>query len=135
MKKSKYLLIVSFLFLFSGCAISEGPREKLVQTSFNFNEGLRWGRYNDVMPVVDAGTMESFTKMHKEWGSIIKISNAETLQTVYDEKAKKAQLTIKYTWYRSNEMVVYDTVTLQNWEYIEGRWKMMAEEYVSGEAF
>ncbi len=132
---NKVLFLLIVLFVSSGCAIAEGPKEKLSKISYNFNEGLRWGRYNDVMPVVDNGTIDSFTKMHKEWGKVVKVSGIETLQTMYDAKTKKAQVTNKYVWYRSNEMVVHETVTVQNWEYIDGRWRMMAEEYQSGEPF
>jgi hypothetical protein len=73
--------------------------------------------------------------MHKGWGESLFVSGAEIVQTVYDDKNRKAVLTVKYTWYRKTEMVVYETVTLQHWEYVNAKWKMMAEEYQSGKSF
>jgi len=128
------LLITAALFL-SSCGLAEGPRQKLTVSVFNFNEGLRWGRYNDVMPVVDKAALEHFTKMHQGWGESLLISDAEVVQTIYDDKAHKAVVTLKFTWYRKSEMVVNTTLTNQHWEYRDSGWVMMAEEFLSGTPF
>lgn len=128
------MAIVTVL-LCMGCGIAEGPREKLKQSSFAFNEGLRWGRYNDVLPIVDSQALDHFTEIHQGWGDSLLVSNAEIIQTVYDDKERKAIITVKFTWYRKKEMVVHSTVTNQHWEYRDAKWWMMAEEYQSGEPF
>jgi len=127
--------LLALALVAAACAIAEGPREKLARSSFEFNEGLRWGRYNDVLPAVDAAAMSHFMDMHQGWGQDIRISSAEIIQTTYDEKAKKAVLHVQWVWYRNKEMVVYETVTVQNWEYRDGRRWMMAESHQSGQAF
>ena len=126
---------VSFLCLSAGCGIAEGPREKLDRGVFQFNDALRWGRYNDVLPLVDADALEHFQKMHADWGTGIQISAAEILQVIYDDKARKAQVSVRFSWYRKTEMVSYDTVTKQHWEYRAGQWWLIAEEYQSGQPF
>ena len=69
------------------------------------------------------------------WGKEIRISNAEMLQTVIDDKNEKAAISVKFTWYRVDEMVERETITVQHWERREGEWLMVAEEYQSGTPF
>ncbi|MBN2340440.1 MAG: hypothetical protein JXX29_01115 [Deltaproteobacteria bacterium] len=126
---------IAAIVVAAGCGLAEGPKEKLDRGIYQFNEGLRWGRYNDVLPVVDDEALDHFKKLHEGWGSNVQISSAEVLQVIYDEVNRKALVSVKFTWFRKNEMVVYDTVTNQHWEYREGKWWMVAEEIYSGQPF
>lgn len=129
-----FLFFISIL-IFSGCGFVEGPKEKLNTSAFQFNEGLRWGRYNDVLPMVDAEALDTFKKIHAQWGSAVQISTAEILQVIYDENERKAIISVKFTWYRKSEMVVHDTITKQHWDHRGGTWWMVAEDFESGEPF
>ena len=117
------------------CGVAEGPREKLKHSAFSFNEGLRWGRYNEVLPRVDPETRDHFMELHQGWGKDIRISNAEMLQTVVDDKNEKAQISVKFTWYRVDQMEEHETITVQHWERRDGEWLMIAEEHQSGTPF
>jgi len=117
------------------CGIAEGPREKLRHSAFLFNEGLRWNRYNEVLPRVDPAAQEHFSQMHEGWGENLRVESADIVQSVYDSKTKKADISVKFTWYRLTEMEVCTTVTVQHWEYTDAGWIMMAEEYKSGTPF
>ena len=119
----------------TACGIAEGPRQKLTMATYHFNEGLRWGRYNDVFPVVDPEVLDSFKALHEGWGETLLESDAEILETVYDDKQHKAVVSVRFTWYRKSEMVVHSTVTRQHWEYKNSGWVMMAEEHLSGTPF
>jgi hypothetical protein len=129
------LCLLVTLLLAASCGVAEGPREKLKHTAFLFNEGLRWGRYGDVLPRVDAETREHFMEMHQGWGDEVQIGGAEIVESVIDEEAKRAAVKVKFTWYRLNEMVVNTTVTTQHWDRRDGEWMMIAEEYTSGTPF
>jgi hypothetical protein len=123
------------MMLAVACGVAEGPREKLRHSAFVFNEGLRWGRYAEVLPRVDPESREHFMEMHQGWGKEIQISRAEIVQSIIDDDLKKAAITVAFEWYRNDEMVVRETVTVQNWERRDGEWIMIAEEYVSGTPF
>ncbi|MBN2530605.1 MAG: hypothetical protein JXR76_29730 [Deltaproteobacteria bacterium] len=135
MKFNKIAVVMSLVFLALGCGLAEGPREKLDRGLFQFNEGLRWGRYSDVLPVVDADAREHFQKMHEEWGTTILITAADVLQVLYNDRERKADISVRYSWYRKKEMTAYDTVTKQHWEYRVGKWWLVAEEFQSGQPF
>ena len=128
-------LVFAMAFTAASCGLAEGPRQKLKHTALKFNEGLRWGRYSEVYTRVDPKALDHFMEMHKDWGSEIRIENAEMVRFVVDEKAKKASIVVSFTWYRITEMVVHDTMTVQHWERREGEWMMIAEEYQSGTPF
>ena len=131
----KFTIIPVVFFLVLGCAIAEGPRQKLDRGVFQFHEGLRWGRHSDVLPVVDEQAREHFEKMHAGWGTDIQISSADVIQMVYDDKNRKAVVNVRFSWFRKREMDAYETVTRQNWEYRTGKWWLVAEEYLSGQPF
>ncbi len=135
MTKRLALFVFAALIFATSCGIAEGPREKLKHTVFLFNEGLRWGRYGDVLPRVDPAATEQFAQTHEGWGENTQISSAEIIEWVIGKKIKKADVTVKYVWYKKNEMVVHDTVTIQHWEHREGNWYMIAEEHKSGTPF
>ena len=127
------LILALTVLLCLGCGIIEGSREKLQRTAFDFNEGLRWGRNAEVLPRVDPAAREGFQALHNGWGAEVQVSNVEIMQSVIDKKLQKAVITVKYTWYRQSEMVVYETVAEQHWESRKGEWWMTAEEYQSGQ--
>ena len=129
------IALLSFASMATGCGLAEGPREKLDRGVFQFNEGLRWGRYNDVLPVVDEDALEHFQKMHEGWGTTIQISSADVLQVLYNDRERRADISVRFSWYRKSEMVAYDTVTRQHWEYRTGKWWLVAEEFQSGQPF
>jgi len=117
------------------CGVAEGPREKLKHTAFQFNEGLRWGRYQEVLPRVDPEARDHFMEQHKEWGSTIRLSNVEPVQYVIAEDDMKAAITVQFTWYRVDEMVEHVTQTVQYWERRDGEWVLIAEEHAGGVPF
>jgi len=135
MKAKLPALVGAVLFFAVACGVAEGPRDKLKHSAFLFNEGLRWNRQAEVLPRVDPAAIDHFMEMHRGWGEELYIENAEIINSIYDGKAKKAAITVKFTWYRNTEMVVHQTYTIQHWEKTDSDWMMMAEEYKSGTPF
>lgn len=126
-------LIVTAL-LVAACG-AEGPRDKLRHAAFSFNEGLRWGRYNEVLPRVDEAAREHFMELHEEWGDAVRISSAEPVQYVIADDDQRADITVQFTWYRVDEMEVHTTRTVQHWEQRDGEWLLVGEEHLSGTPF
>jgi hypothetical protein len=135
MRSGAAIVTIAAALFVVACGVAEGPREKLKHTAFVFNEGLRWGRYQEVLPRVDPEARDHFMEMHKEWGSTIRLSNVEPVQYVIAENNEKAAITVQFTWYRVDEMVEHVTQTVQYWERRDGEWMMIAEEHSSGEPF
>jgi hypothetical protein len=106
-------------------------RENLVR----FNEGVRWGRLQDVMPYLYSENAEHFVETHKEFGKEIQLSDYEIINVTMMAENEKADASIQITWYRLSEMVVKTTILVQHWEKRGQDWMMIAEEIRSGEPF
>ena len=109
--------------------------DKLRETVLLFNEGVRWGRLQDVMPYLYSENAQHFVEMHKEFGKEIQLSDYELVNVTMDGEKKKADVNVQITWYRLSEMVVNTTILVQHWEKQGQGWIMIAEEFVSGEPF
>lgn len=135
MQKLIPLFLVSALLLCACGATGQSRSEKLKEAIFYFNEGVRWGRLQDVMTRVDPGGQELFLEMHKDFGKLIKVTGYEIVNTAYDTENHKAQVGVKITWYRIDQMEVHETVVSQNWEDRDHTWVLIAEEYMTGTPF
>lgn len=119
----------------SACAASQGRGAKLKEAVFYFNEGVRWGRVQDVVTRLDPGFQDHFREMHKDFGRDIQLTNYELLDQQVNLEEGAAYFAIKLTWYRINELLVYETVMGQYWEEKDLEWYMVREEYQSGTPF
>jgi hypothetical protein len=123
------------LFVVTSCALYQTRGDKLKEAVFYFNEGVRWGRLDDVLGRLDPKFEEHFLEMHKDFGTLIKVENCEVVNSKYDKEKGEAEVGIKITWYRIDEMVLRQTVILQKWEDKSVHWTLVSEEYKSGTPF
>ncbi len=126
-------LIVVFINL--SCGPIQQSKSNLQEAVLAFNEGVRWGRLQEVLPRIHPDSVDHFVEMHKEFGDDIKVSDYEILNANHDDKNKKADVSVRISWYRESEMVVRKTMLVQHWEEHGQDWIMLAEEYVSGDKF
>ncbi len=139
MKHAKHLSVILCLVAvtlgLSACMATEGKAAKLNEAVFYFNEGVRWGRIQDVIARLDPAAEAHFLEMHKEFGSNIKVTGYDLTSSNLDLENNTADIGIKITWYRNDEMVVYETLLIQHWTEKKNHWVMTGEEFVQGEMF
>ncbi len=120
--------------VFASCAAAmQGPTEKLNEAVIQLNEGVRWGRLQQVMPRVDPSSQDHFLAAHEEFGGEIQISYYELLSSEIDLEAGKAEVGIALSWYRQSEMIVHQTIIVQLWKRRDRKWLLVAEKHQSGE--
>lgn len=129
------LALAAAAMMLAACGAGQGRSDKLKNAIIEFNEGVRWGRLNDVLAHLDPESQDHFLEMHKEFGKDIQISGYEVVNTVVDMDQGVAEVGVKVTWYRHSKMEVHETVLMQRWEEKDREWWMIAEEYRSGEPF
>jgi hypothetical protein len=119
-----------------GCGqVNPKSQDSLREAVLLFNEGVRWGRLQDVMPRVAPDSAEHFLEMHEDFGKDLQVSDYEIINTTVDGGKKVATVTVQITWYRKSGMEVFATVLTQKWEEVGRDWLMMAESFVSGQPF
>ncbi len=119
----------------ASCGAAQQNQDKLRETVLLFNEGIRWGRLQDVMPHLYSENAAHFIEMHKEFGKEIQISDYEIINWVIHPESKKADINVQFVWYRLSEVEVHETIVTQHWEKQAQGWFLIAEEFVSGEPF
>ncbi len=136
-KKINFMILAAVFVCACGAGVGQSSEAKLKEALFFFNEGVRWGRVQNVLSRVDPGSMEHFVEMHKEFGREIQITDYEIVSTtlIDDKKRAKAEAGIEITWYRLANMEVKNTLVIQHWEERDREWFMVAEEYRSGDVF
>lgn len=125
--------LLFFLVGVCGCAAAaQGSSEKLKEAVFYLNEGVRWGRLQDVLSYVAPDSQTHYIESHKGVGNEIQISGYDVVSTQIDPETSTAQIGVKLTWYRTDRMEVHDTVVLQRWEERERIWLLVSEEFKDG---
>ena len=133
----RFLSTLLFLaFCLIACAeLNPKNQDSLREAVLLFNEGVRWGRLQDVMPRVAPDSAAHFIEMHKEFGKSIKVSDYEIVNTTVDWEKKIATVVVQIIWYRNTEMELFTTQLSQRWEEVGRDWLMMTETHLSGETF
>ncbi|MCP4601362.1 MAG: hypothetical protein GY847_12700 [Proteobacteria bacterium] len=135
MRQSLSLLFLLALLHTSCAGLGQGRSDKLRDAIFYFNEGVRWGRLQDVLSRIDPDSEAHFLEMHKDFGTKIQLTAYEIVNTKINLEEGVAEVGLKLTWYRIDEMVLYETVIVQHWKENEREWYMEREEYRSGTPF
>jgi hypothetical protein len=133
-----FFLAALCVFATAGCGVSgKNSEATLKETVLKFNEGIRWGRLQEVVPRVHPDNVSHFMKMHEKFGGEIQLSDYEIISSSYDAEKKTAEVTVKVTWYRQNEMELFTTFLVQLWEWEPqgSDWLLTTETYQSGEPF
>jgi hypothetical protein len=130
------LSTLAVLLFALGCgAAKQKAEDELKEAVLMFNEGVRWGRLQEVLPRIDPKNTAHFMKMHEKFGTEIQVSDYELINSSYDSTKQTATVTVRITWYRQSEMELYSTLLSQSWEYHSAAWTLVTETYQSGEAF
>ena len=118
---------------FTACSAAiDSSEDKLRDAVNQLNEGVRWGRIQDVLVHIGPSSHQHFLELHKDFGNALQVTNYEVVNTIIDMEQGTAEIGVKLTWYRIDEMEVHETVLSQRWEKHENRWLLTAEAYRSG---
>jgi hypothetical protein len=129
-------LLFAIIFAMGACSgVKPRSQDNLNEAVLLFNEGVRWGRLQEVMPRLAPDNTAHFLEMHEGFGKEVKVSDYEIINTNVDWEKQTAVVMVKVTWYRITQMEEFTTVISQRWEEIGGEWMMMAETYQTGEPF
>jgi hypothetical protein len=118
MMTSRAILLVTVGVLVGACASQQKSTEDLLDTSLQYQEGLRWGRYEDSAAHVPPAAREDFYEVIR-----VKIAKGKD----------GAQIQVKYTWHLDSVGVVHETVVEQTWEQAGRTWLITEEVWKRGE--
>jgi hypothetical protein len=123
--------------LLGGCIIGAGysTRDRATQAAREYNDDVRWGRYEQAGQHVAKEKRQSFVERHKALDEELEIADYEILHLEIDKsdrKLTKVTASVDYTWSLKRRGLVEKTSTKQFWEENDGDWVMVREERVKG---
>jgi hypothetical protein len=129
-------LILGVVALAFGCATpAENRRDGLVKIAREYNDGLRWRRYQDVTPHLAAEEAQAFLTRAGALGDDFQMADQEVSSIRFENDGLRAAVTVQFTWYSQRRALVRNTVIAQDWRYADGRWLCAVQRRVSGDRF
>lgn len=129
-------LILGALALAFSCATpGENRRDALVKIAREYNDGLRWRRYQDVTPHLAADEAQAFLARTGALGEDFQMADQEVSSIRFEDDGLGAAVTVEFTWYSQRRGLVRRAVIRQDWRYGGGRWLCATQRRLSGDRF
>jgi len=125
------------VFSLGGCMVGMGysARDKVTEAAREYNDGVRWGKYDQAAKHVVADRRKQFVDRHKALDEELEIADYEVAVGEIDKsdrKKYKSTARVDYTWTLRSQGLVKKTTTQQFWEERDGEWVVAREERVKG---
>jgi 5,10-methenyltetrahydromethanopterin hydrogenase len=123
-------ILITVLML--GCGAAQvHPEEDLPDSIRQFNDGVRWGRYEVAASSIPAIQRAQFVDDMDERANDLKITDYDIVK-VDPHGSREAHVQIKISWYKASEGTVHETHALQTWERQGKTWLMVEEKRLRG---
>ncbi|MFT3691638.1 MAG: hypothetical protein QM831_00770 [Kofleriaceae bacterium] len=124
----KKLLLVVML---AACGGAPKAADSLADSIREYNEGVRWGRFEVAAKNIPQKQRSQFVDDNDERAKDVKITQYDIVNV--DQKGKReAKVHIKMEWYSDKEMLVHETHAVQTWEKQGKDWMMVDESRLKG---
>jgi len=112
---------------FEGCAAQK--QDMLMQNVKDFNNNLRWKRYDHAAQYMPADMSEAFTETMEKDDENLSITDFEFKEIVASPDGNSLKVKVKIAWHKKNEGVEKKAVLTQNWKKGgTGTWYMASME-------
>jgi len=120
----------------AGCLGALTPGTKLQETSSTMNTDVQFGRSELAIEQVLPTSRAEWSKNHKAWGSLIRITDSEVAgQHLVDPS--HGEVMIKVDWCFTDQQELRVTTIKQKWKDVStatgGGWLLVSEERVEGD--
>lgn len=121
---------------FSGCITPGQQRQDtLLRLSREFNNDLRWGRYDTAVAHFQPAEAQRFLKRVDLVGEELVIADHEMTSIKFEEPALKARTVAVFEWYTKRDPVLRKTSVSQDWLFEEGVWRVTKQVRLRGPRF
>src|SRR6185312_12758017 len=113
-------------------ALGYSSMDQITTAAREYNEDVRWGRYDQAAKHVPSDTRQRFIDQHANLDDDLEIADFEMSSIELDKKKQTATARIDYTWSLKTQGIVEKTTTKQKWERKDSEWILASEERVKG---
>jgi hypothetical protein len=115
------------------CGGMQSQAAKAQEAAQNLNMDARLGRLDTALEHVDRKTREVYTKVHTQWGTKIRIVDAEITSFKMAKDEDSADVDVQVSWYKPETGELHITVLHQKWHAANGDWVLSSEERADGD--
>jgi hypothetical protein len=119
----------------AGCMLGDGysARDRVTNAARDYNDGVRWGRYDRAVQHVTPERRQRFIERHKGLEDELEFDDCEVVDLDVDTKNKtRATAHVEYVWTLKREGLLRKTATEQVWVEKGGRWVVDSETRTKG---
>jgi hypothetical protein len=130
-------LVFAFSLMSTGCIVGAGysTRDRVTEAAREYNDGVRWGRYEQAAKHVARDRRDAFVERHKALDEELEIADYELVSIDIDKSDRrqyKVTARVDYTWSLKRRGLVEKTTTQQLWQESDGEWVLAREERLKG---
>jgi hypothetical protein len=133
---------LKWMFLCAACSVpvacitpGQERRSALVRVSHEYNDGLRWGRYQDVTAHLATEEAQRFLARTGDLGDDFEMADDEVASISFGDDGHRAEVTVAFTWYNQRRQLLRKTLVSQDWHFLDGRWICAAQRRLRGDRF
>lgn len=117
--------------------LSPGQRreESLSRVSREFNDGLRWGRYDNVTSHLSPEDARLFFERVSYVGGELAMADSEITSVKLDDSAEHATVRAEVSWYNQRKALLRSATLEQDWQWSKGQWLCVRQIRVRGDRF
>jgi hypothetical protein len=137
MSRAALLVLMVLAVAPAGACVTpaQNRQDSLVRIAHEYNDGLRWGRYQDVTAHLATDEAQKFLARTGNLGDDFEMADDEVASIAFRDGGTRADVSVDLTWYNQRRGLVRKTVIAQDWRFGDGRWVCTAQRRVRGDRF
>jgi hypothetical protein len=116
----------------ASCGGAQKQNEDLLEHVRQFQEGIRWRKYDIAAEYLPARARERFIDTHDEIDKDLRIDDYELERVKVTDEHTRALVQVKFTWHLESRGIVHDTVLEESWERHGKIWRVIASRHKHG---
>jgi hypothetical protein len=129
----------ALVFLCLGAAACVAPsqrrEESLMKVAHEFNDGLRWGRDDQVLRCLSREEARGLQARRADLGEDFTMADHEVKSIDLGPGAQSATVVAEFSWFSQRRGVVQKSTIEEKWDWSDGRWLVTAQRRIAGARF
>jgi hypothetical protein len=120
----------------AGCVTPSQHRvDSLNRSAREFNDGLRWGRDDQVLSCLGPEDAKALRARRADLGDDLVIADQEVKSIEVGPNADKATVVAEFSWFNQRRNVVEKSTIQETWTWSENHWLVTEQRRIAGAHF
>jgi hypothetical protein len=133
MRRIVILLGAASIAFATGCPMPPSPAADMQNAAIELNTNIRFGRMELAIEHVAPTAREDFLAHRRAWGNSVQLADYEMVGAHMEKGDEAAEVSVRYSWYRSDQDELHLTTVRQKWKQLKGDWMLVSEARADGD--